>query len=95
MSPNGVAPGWRRKGVSPDAHAVPSPSDAAEPVPGPTFGVGTTQTIMKVPAMGSAWDVDRKSGRMVVTEPVVAAGVRMVVMQHWLEQFRRSPSAKR
>ena len=63
--------------------------------PGPTFAVGASETIMKLPAMGNAWDVDRASGRIVVTEPVVAAGVRIVVIQHWLEQFRRGPSAKR
>ena len=37
----------------------------------------------------------RPDTRIVVTEPVVAAGVRIVVMQNWLEQFRRGPSAKR
>ena len=49
---------------------------------------------MKVPALGNGWDVDRATGRIVVTEPVVAASVRIVVMQHWLEQFRRGPGAK-
>jgi hypothetical protein len=68
---------------------------AVRVTPGPTFAVGASQTIMKLPAMGDAWDVDRASGRIVITEPVVAAGVRMVVVQHWLEQFRRGPSAKR
>jgi len=63
--------------------------------PGTPFAVGASETIMKVPSMGPAWDVDRTTGRIVVTEPVVAAGVRIVVMQNWLEQFRRGPSAKR
>ena len=45
--------------------------------------------------MGTAWDVDRTTGRIVVTEPVVAAGARIVVMQHWLEQFRRTQPEKR
>ena len=67
---------------------------AVHVTPGQAFAVGATETIMNVPDMGGAWDVDRTSGRMVVTEPVVAAGVRIVVMQHWLEQFRRSASAK-
>jgi eukaryotic-like serine/threonine-protein kinase len=67
---------------------------AVRVTPGPAFGVGASETIMRVPNMGSAWDVDRSSGRVVVTEPVVAAGVRMVVMQNWLEQFRRSTVAK-
>jgi serine/threonine-protein kinase len=68
---------------------------AVRVTPGPTLVVGASQTIMKVPAMGNGWDVDRASGRIMVTEPVVVAGVRIVVIQHWLEQFRRSPSAKR
>jgi serine/threonine-protein kinase len=68
---------------------------AVRVTPGPTFAVGTSEAIMKVAAMGNAWDVDRVSGRIVVTEPVVAAGVRIVVMQHWLEQFRRGLSAQR
>jgi eukaryotic-like serine/threonine-protein kinase len=68
---------------------------AVRVTPGPTFGVGASQTIMNVPNMGSAWDVDRATGRIVVTEPVVAAGLRIVVMQHWLEQFRRGASPKR
>ncbi len=59
---------------------------------GATPVVGTTETVMKVPNMGIAWDVDRTTGRIVVAEPVVANGVRIVVMQHWLGQFRRSAS---
>ena len=63
--------------------------------PGAAFAVGTNETLLRVPHMGSAWDVDRTSGRMVVTEPVGGAGVRIVVMQHWLDQFRRGQSDKR
>jgi hypothetical protein len=63
--------------------------------PGSPFVVGATETIMKAPELGTGWDVDRATGRIVVTEPAVAAGVRIVVMQHWLEQFRRGPSASR
>jgi len=68
---------------------------AVRVTPGPAFVVGGSETIMKLSSMGSAWDVDRASGRIVVTEPVVAAGVRIIVMQHWLEQFRSSPASKR
>ena len=53
------------------------------------FGVGTSETIMTVSALGNAWDVDRHSGRLVVSEPVSAARARIVVMQHWLDDFRR------
>jgi hypothetical protein len=62
---------------------------AARVTPGVPFIVRESETIMKAPALGNAWDVDRTTGSIVVTEPVVAAGVRLVVMQHWLAQFRR------
>lgn len=68
---------------------------AVRVTPGAAFVVGANETIMKVPQLGTAWDVDRSTGRMVVTEPVVAAGARIVVMQHWLEHFRRDASEKR
>ena len=68
---------------------------AVHVTPGPAFLVGANEVLLHVPQMGAAWDVDRTSGRMVVTEPVVPAGVRIVVMQHWLEQFRRTQSDKR
>ena len=68
---------------------------AVHVTPGPAFLVGANEVLLQVPQMGAAWDVDRTSGRMVVTEPVVPAGVRIVVMQHWLEQFRRTQSDKR
>ena len=62
--------------------------------PGTPFVVGATRSIMKASAMGTAWDADRATGRIVVTEPVVAAGARIVVMQHWLDHFRRGLAAK-
>ena len=68
---------------------------AVHVTPGPAFLVGVNDTLLRVPQMGTAWDVDRTTGRIVVTEPVVAAGVRIVVMQHWLDQFRRTLSDKR
>ena len=61
---------------------------AVRVTPGAPFVVGETETMLKVPEMGTAWDLDRATGRILVTEPVVAAGVRIVVMQNWLEQFR-------
>jgi hypothetical protein len=67
---------------------------AARVTPGEPFVVGESETLIKAPALGNGWDVDRATGRIVVTEPVVAAGVRIVVMQHWLDQFRRGIAAK-
>ncbi len=68
---------------------------ATRVTPGSTFVVGASETVMRLPVMGNAWDVDRTTGRMVVTEPVVAAGARIVVMQHWLAQFQRTVSQKK
>lgn len=68
---------------------------AVRVTPGAAFTVGANETLMRMPLMGAAWDVDRTTGRMVVTEPVVAAGARIVVMQHRLEQFRRTLPEKR
>ncbi len=67
---------------------------AVQVTPGPKFGVGATEDVMTGRTFGVAWDVDRRSGRMVVTEPVTSAGVRIVVMQHWLEEFARTAARK-
>ena len=61
---------------------------AVHVTPGSSFVVGASQTVMTVPALGSAWDVDRLTGRLLVSEPVTAAQARIVVMQHWLDDFR-------
>jgi serine/threonine-protein kinase len=66
---------------------------AVRVTPGSTFVVGASETIMTVSALGNAWDVDRHSGRLVVAEPVSAARLRIVVMQHWLDDFRRRAAA--
>ena len=61
---------------------------------GPQVTVGATDVVMTLPGMGSAWDVDVRSGRMVVTQAVTSAPTQIVVMQHWLEQLRRTAAAK-
>ena len=68
---------------------------AVQVTPGPSFTVGATETLIKRTTMGNAWDVDRATGRIVFTEPVVAARARIVVLQHWLAQFRRDVSQKK
>ena len=68
---------------------------AVRVTPGAAFAVGANETVLRIPHLGRAWDVDRTSGRMVVTEPVGGAGVRIVVMQNWLAQFRHDQSDQR
>jgi len=67
---------------------------ATKVTPGAPFGVGATATVLVGKSYGAAWDVDRATGRILVTESVVDAGVRIVVMQHWLDAFRRTQAAK-
>ncbi len=62
--------------------------------PGIPFGVGATDTVLKDRPYGAAWDLDRATGRMAVTETVADATVRIVVMQHWLDAFRRKQAEK-
>jgi serine/threonine-protein kinase len=62
---------------------------AVRVTPGATFVVGATEEVLSGRPLGVGWDVDRRNGRMVLTEPVSGAGVRIVVMQHWLEDFAR------
>ncbi len=66
---------------------------ATKVTPGPSFGVGATETLLQGKSLGIAWDFDRASGRIVVTETVVDASVRIVVMQHWLDAFRKKQTA--
>ncbi len=62
--------------------------------PGIPFGVGATDTVLKDRPYGAAWDLDRATGRMAVTETVADATVRIVVMQHWLDAFRRKQAER-
>ena len=66
---------------------------AVRVTPGPSFSVGASETILTGPRLGSAWDVDRRTGRLLVSEPVTAAQARIVVMQHWLDDFSRRVSS--
>ena len=58
--------------------------------PGNKFSVGASSVVMTARQFGSAWDVDRKTGRIAITVPVSTSGARMVVMQNWRELFSRS-----
>jgi len=68
---------------------------AVHVTPGPALAIGSTEVVMTVTGLGIAWDVDRQSGRMIVTQPVVAAGARIVVLQNWLDEFLRGAGAKK
>lgn len=72
--------------LSRDARSV----RAVRVTPDPVFAVGDTSTVLtSARTLGSAWDVDRATGRILVTEPVKEGEARMVVVQHWLDAFAK------
>ena len=62
---------------------------------GQTVSAGPTETVMTVPGLGNAWDVDWKTGKIYQTQAVGGDAARIVVLQHWLDDFRRSLAARR
>ena len=90
----GRRPRWSRDGrtiyyITSDNKSV----RAVQVTPGPSLTVGASATLMTSDReFGSAWDVDRATGRILVTEPVSATSARIVVVQHWLNAFaKRTP----
>jgi dipeptidyl aminopeptidase/acylaminoacyl peptidase len=63
--------------------------------PGPPFTVGSSEVVATVPRLGEAWDVDRRSGRMVLTQTVATQNTRIIVLMNWLDEFRRTAAASR
>ena len=63
--------------------------------PGPPFTVGSSEIVATVPRLGEAWDVDRRSGRMVLTQTVATQDTRITVLMNWLDEFRRTAAASR
>jgi serine/threonine-protein kinase len=65
--------------------------------PGPPLTVGASQVLVAIPRLGEAWDVDRRSGRMVLTQTVATdtERLRIIVLVNWLDEFRRTTSANR
>ena len=55
----------------------------------------TGEVVATIPQLGEAWDVDRRSGRMVLTQAVGTAGARIIVLMNWLDEFRRTAAATR
>jgi serine/threonine-protein kinase len=63
--------------------------------PGPPFTVGSSEIVATIPRLGEAWDVDRRSGRMVLTQAVATDNTRIIVLMNWLDAFRRTAAATR
>ena len=68
---------------------------AVHVTPGPALAIGSTEVVMTMAGLGAAWDVDRHSGRIVVTQAVASAGTRIVVLQNWLDEFRRGAATRK
>ena len=62
---------------------------------GPPFTVGTRAVVATIPRLGEAWDVDRGSGRMALTQAVGSDATRVIVVVNWLDEFRRTLAEKR
>jgi eukaryotic-like serine/threonine-protein kinase len=62
---------------------------------GAAVTLGASETVMTAPGLGNGWDVDWKTGKIYVTQAVGGDPARIVVIQHWLEDFRRGQAAKR
>lgn len=65
-----------------------------------TMGTSVTasapETVMTVPNLGNGWDVDRKTGKIYVTQALIGGDpARIVVIQNWLDDFRRAQAGKR
>jgi eukaryotic-like serine/threonine-protein kinase len=63
--------------------------------PGPPFTVGSSEIVATIPRLGEAWDVDRGSGRMVLTQAVTTENTRIIVLMNWLDEFRRAAAVTR
>jgi hypothetical protein len=61
---------------------------------GAAVSVGATETVMTVPGLGNGWDVNWKTGKIHVTQAVGGDPARVVVIQHWLDDFRRSQEGR-
>jgi serine/threonine-protein kinase len=57
---------------------------------GSTLTIGASRVVLHLSSIGSAWDVDRTSGRMIVSTPARALGTRMIVLQGWRDQLARN-----
>jgi Tol biopolymer transport system component len=61
---------------------------------GATTVPGSSTTVMTLPGMGNAWDVSWKTGKIYASQAFGGDPARIVVMQNWLEAFRRANAAK-
>jgi serine/threonine-protein kinase len=52
--------------------------------------VGAPQTAVLLPKAAVTWDLDAVTGKMVFAEPAGGEEARIVVVQHWLAEFKRT-----
>ncbi len=57
---------------------------------GVSMRAGPSETVITADNLGSAWDVDWNTGKIYVTQAVGGEAARIVVMQNWLDNFRRT-----
>ncbi len=54
----------------------------------PPFSILSRQIPLGAPRLGSAWDVDPRTGRIVVAQAVTTESTRMIVVVNWLDLLR-------
>ena len=87
---------WSGDGRTIYYQALDGSSIRAVPVTvGATVEAGIGRTVMTVPGLGNGWDVDWRSGKIYVSQAVTLDQARIVVIPHWLDEFKRQIEAKR
>ena len=58
--------------------------------PGQPFTASAPADVLTLQGLGQAWDVDRVSGNLLVSQAIGDDAVKIVVIQHWLSDFLRN-----
>jgi serine/threonine-protein kinase len=58
--------------------------------PGTPFTASAPTEVLTLQGLSQAWDVDRTSGNLLVSQAIGDDAVKIVVIQHWLADFLRS-----
>ena len=58
--------------------------------PGTPFTASAPAEVLTLQGLGLAWDVDRVSGNLLVSQAIGEDAVKIVVIQHWLAEFLRN-----
>ena len=60
----------------------------------PSFAIVSNRTIATLPGLRGAWDVNNRTGQLIVSQEVVQASVRLVAIPNWQRRLHAVGSAK-